>query len=98
LLHWATIILTVVECLVGFAALAAAQGDADRGARLLGAVDAALATIGVNLYFGDRFERERTLRALHVTLSDDAFDAAWAEGQAMTLEQAVDDALAANRG
>jgi hypothetical protein len=78
-----------VECLVGLAALALARGEAQRGARLLGAVDAALATLGVKLYPGDRFERERTLRALHATLSETAFASAWSAGEAMTVEQAI---------
>jgi non-specific serine/threonine protein kinase len=82
-----------VECLVGFAALAVARGDAAKGARLLGAVDAALTALGVKLYPGDSYERERALHALHASLSEDAFASAWAEGQAMALEQAIHYAL-----
>jgi predicted ATPase/DNA-binding XRE family transcriptional regulator len=85
--------LGTIECLVGSAALAAARGKAERGARLLGAVDAALPTIGAKLYPGDRFECERTLHILHATLSENAFAAAWAEGQAMELEEAIAYAL-----
>ena len=38
-------------------------------------------------------ERTRSLEVSRATLGDDAFAAAWAEGQAMTLEQAVNYAL-----
>jgi predicted ATPase/transcriptional regulator with XRE-family HTH domain len=81
--------LGTVECMVGFAALSVARGNAERGTRLLGAADAALSAIGGSFYPGDSFERERALRALHATLSEDAFASAWTEGQAMTPEQAV---------
>jgi hypothetical protein len=88
-------VLGKLECLVGFAALAAARGEGECAARLLGAVDALLPTVGANLPAGFRFERERTLRVLQASLSKGDFAAAWAEGQALTLDQAVTDALEA---
>jgi hypothetical protein len=36
---------------------------------------------------------DRALTACHTALGDAAFDAAWAAGQALTLEQAVAEAL-----
>lgn len=56
-------------------------------------MDAALAGLGLKLHFGDRFERERTLSALHATPSEEAFAAAWAKGQVMTLDEAIADSL-----
>jgi hypothetical protein len=35
----------------------------------------------------------RTIDSLRARLGEETFVAAWAEGQAMTLEQAIDDAL-----
>ena len=87
-----------VECLIGFAALFVAEGNTERGARLLGAVDAALETIGVRNYAGARFEHERTLRALRSTLSEPALRRSLAEGHASTLEQAVADAIREETG
>jgi hypothetical protein len=81
--------LSKIECLVGFAALVVARGEAERGARLLGAVDGALATIGAKLYPGDSFERARTLHAQLATLSETTFATAWVEGQATALEKAI---------
>ena len=86
-------ILDKIECLGGFASLFATRGDGVGAARLLGAVDAALQVIGMRLYFGDRFERARTLDVLCASLSEADAAAAWAEGKAMTLEQAIDYAL-----
>jgi non-specific serine/threonine protein kinase len=85
--------LDQIECLGGFASLFVARGEAVRAARLLGAADAALQMIGLKLYFGDRFERDQTLRALRGVLGETAMTAAVAEGQTMTLEQAFACAL-----
>ncbi len=41
----------------------------------------------------DQEKRERTLQALHSTLSEEAFASAWEQGRAMTLDQAVIAAL-----
>jgi predicted ATPase/transcriptional regulator with XRE-family HTH domain len=86
-------VLGQVECLVGFASLAAARDEVGRAARLLGAVDSALTILGLTLDYGDRFEYERTVQALRATASDLDIDRARAEGQAMTLKEAIDDAL-----
>jgi predicted ATPase/DNA-binding XRE family transcriptional regulator len=86
-------VLGQVECLVGFAALAAARDQLGRAARLLGAVDSALTILGLTLDYGDRFEYERTMRALRAPASVIDLDRARGEGQAMTLKQAIDDAL-----
>jgi tetratricopeptide (TPR) repeat protein len=63
------------------------------GARLLGAADALRAAIGAPLPPTDQAPVERTVVSLRAALGDDAYEAAWAEGQALTLEEAV--ALAA---
>jgi tetratricopeptide (TPR) repeat protein len=78
--------------------LAHEQGAHARAARLLAAaarVDPHFAPIH---YPEIRFEARRTVDRARAHLGDDAFEHLWAEGQAMTLEQAVTDALSENVG
>ncbi|HLZ07290.1 MAG TPA: hypothetical protein VKT80_01790, partial [Chloroflexota bacterium] len=81
--------LDKIECLGACASLAAARGEEVRAARLLGAVDAALKNVGLPFYFGDRFERARTLDVLGDFVNETDFADAAAEGRTMTLEQAI---------
>jgi predicted ATPase/TolA-binding protein len=73
--------------------LATAQGKADDAARLLGTTE----TWHANFYYTrlprERQEREACIASLRLAMSEQAFATAWAEGQAMTLEQAVAYAL-----
>jgi hypothetical protein len=46
----------------------------------------------------DRPEYERDLAAAKVVLGEEAFAAAWAEGVAMSLQQAIDYALEEEEG
>jgi tetratricopeptide (TPR) repeat protein len=82
-------------CLPGFGALAAAAGQDARAARLFGAAAALRQATGewwVPLH-APRADHRATVAAVRARLGNLAFDAAWAAGQAMTLEQAVADAL-----
>ncbi len=76
----------------GFARVAAAEGKGELAARWLGAIDPHLALTGAMATPADRLEHERTLAAVHASLDDAAFDAAWNAGCALTLEQAVAEA------
>jgi predicted ATPase/class 3 adenylate cyclase/DNA-binding XRE family transcriptional regulator len=64
-----------------------------RAVRLLGAADALRVAIGAPLPPSDRPDMERAVAALHAGLAEVVFEAAWAEGQAMPLEQAIAYAL-----
>ena len=67
-----------------------------RSARLFGAGEGLLETVGAavyNYYLPDRSLYERTVSATRSQLGDAAFEAAQAEGRAMTFEQAVAYAL-----
>jgi predicted ATPase/DNA-binding SARP family transcriptional activator len=79
--------------LEGFAYLALAEAQPHRAVCLLGAADAVLTTSQTFLMPTERVRQDSTLTAARVVLSAKAFAAAWAEGQAMTLEQAVSYAL-----
>ena len=80
--------------LIGFAGVANAKGQQDRAARLLGATDVLLSTLGLSLDHPDQIEYNTCADAARTALGDKTFAAACAEGRAMTLEQAVEYALA----
>ncbi|HEV2121938.1 MAG TPA: tetratricopeptide repeat protein, partial [Chloroflexota bacterium] len=84
----------VVECLEGMAGAVLGLGDAERAARLGGATDAQRATMGICVPPMDRARHERMKTGARDVLGHAAFTAAWAAGQALTLEQAVAEALA----
>jgi hypothetical protein len=83
----------IAASLAGLAGLAQVHVQLHRAARLLGAVTALLETIGGRLDVSDRIIYERTLDMVRTALGEDSFAAAWVEGRAMALEQAVDFAL-----
>jgi len=81
--------------LIGLARTAASYGDYQRATMLLAAKEETTAINPIVRYWPlDRIENERTLTILHKHLDEAAFAAAWAEGCAMSLEQAVAYALA----
>jgi non-specific serine/threonine protein kinase len=88
----------VIECLIGLAgAAAAAAGEqpatAEWAARLFGAAEGPLEATGGGLAAADQAEYDRYLALAREQLDEPAFGAAWAEGRAMTMEQAVTYAL-----
>jgi hypothetical protein len=75
------------------AAVACAQGQPERGAHLLGAVAALRAGLGLPVPPSERAAQEHAVAAAHAALGEDAFAAAWAKGQSMSLEHAIAYAL-----
>jgi predicted ATPase/DNA-binding XRE family transcriptional regulator len=85
----------VVYGITGLAGVAAVQGRAARAARLFGAAENLRETMGVDVPSQTwRALNERDLASASEQLDAKAFDAAWAEGWAMTLQEAVAEALA----
>jgi tetratricopeptide (TPR) repeat protein len=91
----------VAACLEGLAG-AVARFDSARAARLYGATAQLRALIGqaalneFDLNYAlpaNRAADQLTLAAVRAALDDTAFDAAWHAGQALTLEQAIIEAL-----
>jgi predicted ATPase len=82
-------------CLEGLAGVAGARGEPERAARLLGAAEALLETVGMPRYpyVPDRASHQRVVAAARARLSEPAFATVWAEGRAMTLDQAIAYAL-----
>lgn len=74
--------------LVGFAGLAA-RGQPVRAARLIGAADGSLAAIDARWWPTEQFTYEFIVAHIHALLDDAAWNASYAEGRAMTLDQAI---------
>jgi non-specific serine/threonine protein kinase len=83
----------IVHCVEGLATVAAAEGSMVHAARLWGAAEALLEKIeAVYTYVPDR-SINRSKVAVRSKIDEAAWGAAWAEGRAMTPEQAVEYAL-----
>jgi non-specific serine/threonine protein kinase len=70
------------------------QTDLQRAVRVFGAAAALRAPVGSVIDPADQPDYERRLAVLRAALGAEAFEAAWAEGSAESLEQAVAEALA----
>jgi predicted ATPase/DNA-binding SARP family transcriptional activator/Tfp pilus assembly protein PilF len=77
-----------------FAGLAASRGEAERAARLYAAVEALADEIGARTPLSDfRAHHARCVASVRAVLGERRRASAWAEGRAMTLEQAIEYAL-----
>jgi hypothetical protein len=81
----------VVEalCLEGLAAVAMADGQPERAERLYGAGAAYRKGTFVLNVWDDPVTRDRQVAAVRAALGEEAFAAAWAEGRALPLEEAI---------
>jgi tetratricopeptide (TPR) repeat protein len=75
------------------AGLAARQGQPARAARRFGAAAALRAALGAPLPPGERADYDRDVAVAQAQLDAASFAIAWAAGQALTLEQAIAEAL-----
>jgi tetratricopeptide (TPR) repeat protein len=80
-------------CLAALADLSLAQGETERAIKLLGVVDAVLEFIRTPLLVFDQQQYEHNVSQLRTQFDGVVFDAAWSNGRAMTLEEAVEFAL-----
>ena len=74
-------------CLEGFAGLAGARGQGGRAARLWGAAEALRKTIGAPLSSEGRLYFERSMVAARAQLGEAAWEAAFAQGMAMSTRR-----------
>jgi predicted ATPase/DNA-binding SARP family transcriptional activator len=79
--------------LVGLAEVACSSGQPERAATLLGAEAALRETLGYQTWPTIRADYEHIVATVRAQLDEATFAAAWAEGRAMTLEQAIAYAL-----
>jgi predicted ATPase/transcriptional regulator with XRE-family HTH domain len=87
----------IAWCLVGLGGVAGAVGQGEHAARLLSAAEILFDTIGLSLALGPevRADYDRYVAAARAQLDEATWAAAWAEGRAMSLDQAVAYALSA---
>jgi hypothetical protein len=83
----------IAYCLEGLAGVASAQARPERAARLFGAAAALRELINHPLPPVSRSDYERDVAAARALIDEQFFEAAWAKGRALTLEQAIADGL-----
>jgi len=81
--------LSIAWALAGLGAAAAALGRPQPAARLLGAADAALTTSRSGLHPFEARRHTQAIDQLRNELGDEAFTAAWLQGQTMTPDDAT---------
>jgi non-specific serine/threonine protein kinase len=79
----------VIQELLALAGSLGALGEPQRAAHLFGAAHAFLQRSGTLIDPSDQPEHDRNMAFVRAQLGEAAFAAAWAEGQAMTFDQAV---------
>jgi predicted ATPase len=79
----------LVVFLLGWAALYIHQGKMLQAARIMGAIDKIHQCTKMSLSPRERDEHDAAIIAARLALGEEAFAAAWEEGEAMTLEQAL---------
>jgi hypothetical protein len=85
--------VTLTWCLAGLGSAAALDEEPERAARLWGAADRLRAALGCRPAPAARATYERAQALARAQLGDDAFTQAWAGGAAMSLDQAIAEAL-----
>jgi tetratricopeptide (TPR) repeat protein len=81
-------------CLTAIGDIAAFCGEAERAARLLGAAERLTEAVGSWSHLSARGGDEQAVQAAREALGEASFAAAWATGRALSLDQAVSEALA----
>ncbi len=83
----------LVNCLAGVAELADQRGQLTQAARLFGAMEHLLASIHATLGPEDRRHSEDTIVAARTQLDETTYRGAWAAGQALSIDEAIEEAL-----
>jgi tetratricopeptide (TPR) repeat protein len=79
----------IAESVVGLGAVAAFEGRADTAARLFGAAEAALESLGTQLWPSNRGVYERSVAAARAAIDTVVFEGAWRAGRQLSLDQAT---------
>jgi predicted ATPase/DNA-binding CsgD family transcriptional regulator len=87
--------LNIGHCLAGVAGMVAHLGQPELGARLFGAADKVLDSMGAAVWPVDKRDYDRNLQAVRNALGEERFAAAFAAGRELALETAIAEAAAA---
>jgi tetratricopeptide (TPR) repeat protein len=83
----------MMDCLLGFATVMGMTGKLYQAAQLFGAAESLLEVIARHMDPSDQKEFDHYVAVVRGQLDQETFAKAWAEGRAMTLEQAIELAL-----
>jgi predicted ATPase/DNA-binding SARP family transcriptional activator len=84
---------SMTECLAGFVGVLVIVGKREQAARLIGAAESLFQGMGWTMAAVDQKDYDHYVRIARRQLDGAAFEQAWAEGRAMTLDQAIEFAL-----
>ena len=84
---------SIAWCLSGLGSVAALDEEPTRAAWLWGAAESLRQSIGCRPAPATRATYERAMTQARAQLGEEAFAVAWAEGRALTVEQAIAEAL-----
>jgi hypothetical protein len=85
--------VTSAWCLAGLGSAAALDEEPERAARLWGAAERLRAALGCRAAPAARATYERAMAQARAQLGDQAFAAAWDAGAALSLDEAIAEAL-----
>jgi predicted ATPase/DNA-binding XRE family transcriptional regulator len=83
----------IVECLAGLAGVAVLQKEPERAAKLFGAAEALLESVGALLAPADRLDWERDEKNLRSQLPGTVLESAWQMGRSIPLELLLDEVM-----
>jgi hypothetical protein len=82
-----------LEC---FAFIAKSQEQGQRAARLFGAAEALREKINIPMNSKERIEYDKEIASLRAGMDEKSYTSNWAEGRAMSMDQAIEFALTKN--
>ncbi len=91
-------VIMIAEGLNGLAGAIGPLGQPEKAARLYGASEALREKLGARIQVGDMADYESGLARVRAMLDPVRFDALWAEGRGMEMEQAIAYALEESGG
>jgi tetratricopeptide (TPR) repeat protein len=83
----------VIGCLVGFAAIAAAQDKYQYAVKLMAVIETQTVYMGITPMYMDQQECDRNLALLRTQLDDKDFSKFWTKGKKMSFDEAIAFAL-----
>ena len=83
----------IAECVIGLAAVAAAEGEAATAAQLFGSGQAALEALRMQLWPSNRPDYDHWMARTRSKLSASAFEGMWSKGRTLSMDEALKLAL-----